>query len=217
MDGNRRWAKKHHRPSLEGHRAGYRTFKKIAYAALDRGVKVLSVWAFSTENWKRTKREVGFLMSLMEWVLKEEIAEFAHNNVKLVVTGRLHELSPRLQKLIADTMNLTRNNTRGTLNVLVNHGGQAEIVDAVRALARSKPDPESIAADLISQHLYHPELPDPELVIRTSGEQRLSGFMLWQTAYSELVFSEKLWPDFTPRDLDACLAEYARRERRFGK
>lgn len=216
MDGNRRWARKHGKPSLEGHRAGYKTFKKVAYAALDRGVKVLSVWAFSTENWKRTKREVQFLMQLMEWVLKEEIAEFAQNNVRLIVTGRVHELSSRLQKLIADTMNLTRNNTRGTLNVMVNYGGRAEIVDAVRAIARAKLDPDSIDADLISQHLYQPELPDPDLIIRTSGETRTSGFMLWEGEYSEYVFSDKLWPDFTTKDLDAALAEYARRDRRYG-
>jgi undecaprenyl diphosphate synthase len=216
MDGNRRWARKHGKPSLEGHRVGYQTFKKIAYTALDRGVKVLSAWAFSTENWKRTKREVQFLMRLMEWVLKEEIAEFSRNNVRLVVTGRLHELSPRLQKLIADTMNLTRNNTRGILNVMVNYGGRAEIVDAVRAIARAKPDPDRIDADMISKHLYRPELPDPDLIIRTSGELRLSGFMPWQSEYSEYVFSDKLWPDFTPKDFDMALAEYARRDRRFG-
>jgi len=217
MDGNRRWAKKHGKPSLEGHRQGYRTFKKIAYAALDRGVRVLSAWAFSTENWKRTKREVQFLMNLLEWVLKEEIAEFAQNNVKLLVTGRLHELSPKLQKLIAETMNLTRDNTRGILNVMVNYGGHAEIVDAVRAITLAKPDAETIDERLIAAHMYRPDLPNPDLVIRTSGEQRTSGFMPWQTNYSELIFSQKLWPDFTPRDLDSCLAEFARRERRYGK
>ncbi len=216
MDGNRRWARKHGKPSLEGHRVGYQAFKKVAYAALDRGVKVLSAWAFSTENWKRTKREVQFLMRLMEWVLKEEIAEFSRNNVRLVVTGRLHELSPRLQKLIADSMNLTRNNTRGILNVMVNYGGRTEIVDAVRAIARAKLDPDKIDAALISKHLYQPELPDPDLIIRTSGELRLSGFMPWQGEYSELIFSDKLWPDFTPKDFDVALAEYARRDRRFG-
>lgn len=217
MDGNRRWAKQHGRPAMEGHRAGYRTLKTIGDAALDRGVKVLTVWAFSTENWKRTKREVQFLFRLMEWVLREEVADFHRRGVRLVVTGRIHEMSKRLQSLIADAMNLTRENTRGVLNVLINYGGRAELVDTVRAIVRAKPDADQVDEAMVSAHLYRPELPAPELVIRTSGEQRLSGFMPWQTEYSELVFSEKLWPDFTTKDLDACLSEYRRRERRYGK
>lgn len=216
MDGNRRWARKRGKPALEGHRQGYLTLKKIGDAALDRGIKCLTVWAFSTENWKRTKREVQFLMNLLEWVLREEIAEFNRKNVRLVVTGRVHELSAKLQKLIADAMNLTRQNTRGILNILLNYGGRTELVDAVRAIIRARPDPDSVDAKLISEHLYQPDIPDPDLVIRTSGEMRLSGFMPWQTEYSEFLFSPKLWPDFTPSDLDACLAEYAHRDRRFG-
>lgn len=216
MDGNRRWAKQHGKPVLEGHRAGYLTLKKIGDAALDRGVKVLTVWAFSTENWKRTKREVRFLMQLFEWVLRDEIADFHRRNVRLLVTGRIHELSKGLQNLIADAMNLTRGNTRGILNVLLNYGGRTELVDAVRAILRSRPVPETVDAELISKHLYQPELPDPDLVIRPSGETRLSGFMPWQTEYSEFVFSKKLWPDFTERDLDAAIKEYHRRDRRFG-
>ncbi len=217
MDGNRRWARKHGKPTLEGHRVGYQTLKKIGDAALERGVKILSVWAFSTDNWKRAKREVTFLMGLLEWVLKEEIAEFHRKDVKLLVTGRIHELSARLQNLIADAMNLTRENTHGILNVLLNYGGREEIVDAVRAIVRAKPEAESVDERLIEKHLYRSELPDPDLIIRTSGEQRLSGFMPWQLAYSELVFVDKLWPDFTPKDLDAALEEFRRRERRFGK
>ncbi|MBI4092641.1 MAG: di-trans,poly-cis-decaprenylcistransferase [Candidatus Kerfeldbacteria bacterium] len=216
MDGNRRWARKNSIPALEGHRAGYKTLKKIGDAALDRGIKFLTVWAFSTENWKRAKREVSFLMNLLEWVLREEIAEFNRKNVRLLVTGRIHELSTRLQKLVADAVNLTRDNTRGALNVLLNYGGRAEIVDAVRAIVRAKPDADSVDETLITKHLYQPDIPEPDLVIRTSGEHRLSGFMPWQTEYSEYVFSEKLWPDFTAKDLDAALEEYRRRERRFG-
>jgi undecaprenyl diphosphate synthase len=188
----------------------------IGDTALDRGVKYLTVWAFSTENWKRAKREVSFLLHLFEWALREEIAEFHRKNVKFVVTGRLYELSEKLQTLIEDAMNLTRNNTRGVLNVLMNYGGRAELVDAIRAIVRSRQDPELIDEKLISQHLYHPEIPDPDLVIRTSGEHRISGFMPWQTEYSEFVFSEKLWPDFTPHDFDLAIEEYARRDRRFG-
>ncbi len=217
MDGNRRWAKKHRQPALEGHRAGYLTLKKIGDAALDRGVKILTVWAFSTENWKRAKREVQFLMNLLEWVLRDEIAEFHRKNVRLMVTGRVHELSSRLQKLVTDAVNLTRDNRRGVLNVLLNYGGRGEIVDAVRAIVRAKPDPETVDARLIGQHLYQPNLPDPDLVIRTSGEYRLSGFMPWQTEYSELVFSDKLWPDFTPADLDAAINDFQQRDRRFGR
>ncbi len=216
MDGNRRWAKKHRKPALEGHREGYRTLKRIGDAALERGIKYLTVWAFSTENWKRTKREVAFLMNLLEWVLREEVAEFHRKKVRLVVTGRVHELSGKLQKLIADAVNLTRDNTRGVLNILLNYGGRAEIVDALRTIVRSRPDPDSVDAGLIAKHLYQPDIPDPDLVIRTSGEMRLSGFMPWQTEYSELIFSPKLWPDFTAHDLDACIAEYADRDRRFG-
>lgn len=216
MDGNRRWARKHGKPQLEGHRVGYQTLKKIGDAALDRGIKYLTVWAFSTENWKRTKREVTFLMRLLEWVLREEVAEFNRKGVKLMVTGRIHELSSRLQKLIADATNLTRDNTRGVLNVLLNYGGRTEIVDAVRAIVRARPDPDSVDAGLISKHLYQPDIPDPDLVIRTSGEYRLSGFMPWQSEYSEYVFSEKLWPDFSTKDFDDALKEYSRRDRRFG-
>ncbi|MFH0829002.1 MAG: polyprenyl diphosphate synthase [Candidatus Kerfeldbacteria bacterium] len=216
MDGNRRWARKHGKPALEGHRIGYQTLKRIGDAALDRGVKYLSVWAFSTENWKRAKREVQYLMRLLEWVLREEVADFHRKNVRLVVTGRIHELSTRLQNLVADAMNLTRQNTGGVLNVLLNYGGRTELVDAIRAIVRSKPDPDRIDTSLISKHLYQPDIPDPELIIRTSGEMRLSGFMAWQAEYSEFVFSPKLWPDFTPKDFDEALAEYSRRERRFG-
>ncbi len=217
MDGNRRWARKRGLVPYQGHRAGYQTLKRIGDAALERGVKVLSVWAFSTDNWKRAKREVTFLLHLLEWVLREEIAEFHRKGVRLMVTGRLHELPKKLQSLIADATNLTRQNTRGILNVLLNYGGREELTDAVRAIVRSKPDPETVDERLIGGHLYSPELPEPEFVIRTSGEQRLSGFMPWQLTYSELYFSDKLWPDFTARDLDVALAEFARRQRRFGK
>ncbi|MBI4426249.1 MAG: di-trans,poly-cis-decaprenylcistransferase [Candidatus Kerfeldbacteria bacterium] len=216
MDGNRRWARKHRQPAFEGHRAGYRTLKRIGDVALERGIKYLTVWAFSTENWHRAKREVQFLLNFVEWVLREELVEFHRKGVHLVVTGRLHELSAKLQKLISDAMNLTRDNTRGVLNVLLNYGGRAEIVDAVRAIVRAQPDPDSVNAELIASHLYHPEIPNPDLIIRTSGELRLSGLMPWQAEYSELIFVEKLWPDFTARDFDACLAEFARRDRRFG-
>jgi undecaprenyl diphosphate synthase len=217
MDGNRRWARKRGKPAFEGHRAGYQTLKKIGDVALERGVKYLTVWAFSTENWQRAKREVQFLLNFVEWILREEVAEFHRKGVRLVVSGRLHELSAKLQKLITDAMNMTRDNKRGVLHVLFNYGGRAEIVDAVRAIVRARPDADAIDETLIAAHLYHPEIPDPDLVIRTSGEQRLSGLMPWQVEYSELHFSPKLWPDFTVKDFDEALRDYESRQRRYGR
>lgn len=216
MDGNRRWAKKRGLPSLEGHRRGYATFKKVGEWCLDRSIDILTVYAFSTENWNRSKKEVNYLMKLLSLALSSEVDDLHRKNIRISVIGRVKELPKHLQKHIASAMELTKNNTRGTLQLAINYGGRLEIVDAVKKVMRTAKSVSAITEASLSEAMYTAQQPDPDLIIRTSGEQRLSGFLAWQGVYSELLFVEKNWPDFNERDLDSALAEFSRRQRRFG-
>lgn len=216
MDGNRRWAKKRGLPTLESHRRGYETFKRVGEWCLDRGVEILTVYAFSTENWNRSKKEVNYLMKLLSLALSSEVDDLHRKNIRISVIGRVKELPQHLQKHIAKAMSLTKNNTRGSLQLAVNYGGRLEILDAVKKVIRTAKNASAITEKSLSEAMYTAHQPDPDLIIRTSGEQRLSGFLAWQGVYSELLFIKKNWPDFSERDLDDALAEYGRRQRRFG-
>lgn len=216
MDGNRRWAKRRGLPSLVGHRRGYNTFKKVGEWCLDRGIEILTVYAFSTENWNRSKKEVGYLMRLLEQALTRDLDELHRKNIRISVIGRVKELPARLQVRIAEAMELTKKNTRGTLQLAINYGGRAEIVDAMKRIYRTAKSASRITEASVAEAMYTAGQPDPDLIIRTSGEQRTSGFLAWQGVYSELLFIDRMWPDFSERDLDAALAEFKRRQRRFG-
>ena len=217
LDGNRRWAKEHGVPVAQGHRQGYKNLKTVARAALKYGVRYVSAYAFSTENWSRDKQEVSDLMKMIKWVLRHELKDFHKENIRLRVIGSKARLGTALLTAIHDAEKLTADNTGGTLLICLDYGGQQEIVDAVKALAANGINPADITAEMIGQHLYAPDVPPLDLVIRTSGEQRLSNFMTWETAYSELQFSDKNWPEFNESDLVAAIEKYGRTQRRFGK
>lgn len=216
LDGNRRWAKAHDLPVIEGHRQGFVTAKQLGLALFDQGIEYVSAYVFSSENWKRSKDEVSQLMKLFLWVAKHEIKELHKDNIRLRIIGSKLRLGKALLKALHEAEELTKDNSRGTLLLCLDYGGQQEIVEAVKAIAAQGVAPEEITAELISQHLYAPDVPPCDLIIRTSGEQRLSNFMLWRAAYSELMFTETLWPDMTEAELRSMLDEYARRQRRFG-
>jgi undecaprenyl diphosphate synthase len=220
MDGNGRWAKQRGLPRLEGHRRGVETVRKINYAARDMGVKVLTLYAFSTENQLRPADEVGGLMMLLELYLKNELKTFVRDRIGLRTIGRIDGLPAGVQRHLAESVEATKAYTDFVLVLALNYSSRTEVVDAARryaaavAAGREKPGDESWAG--FRQYLYTADLPDPDLVIRTSGEQRVSNFLLMQAAYAEFVFSPVLWPDFSKDDLAAALAEYGRRERRYG-
>jgi undecaprenyl diphosphate synthase len=216
MDGNGRWARLRGRPHSFGHRAGVRAIKRVMYGCEEVGIKVLSVYAFSTENWSRPRAEVRALMRLFHQTLRREFDELHERGIRIVVSGRKWELSPAMQEEIAEAEEQTRDNANGVLNVCLNYGGRAELVDAVRSLITAGIGPEEVDESVLAAHLYHPELPDPDLIIRTAGENRLSNFLLWESAYSELHVTDTLWPDFDLEDLKRAVADYARRVRRFG-
>jgi undecaprenyl diphosphate synthase len=216
MDGNGRWARSRHRPRLEGHRAGLNAIRRVMTASDALGVEILSLYAFSTENWTRPRTEVTGLMRLFSQTLDREIAELHAKGVQVRITGRRDKLSPTLLRKIEQAEALTRDNHRRVLNLLINYGGRAEIVDAVRRLVRAGQDPDAISEAEVGANLYNPDLPDPELVIRTAGEQRISNFLIWETAYSEFHFTDRLWPDFEEADIREAIAAYSNRERRFG-
>lgn len=217
-DGNRRWARKRGVVAEEGHSAGRENFKRILAHCEKRGVKVLTVFGFSTENWKRSKEEVNFLMRLFEEGLsnKEDIEQFQRAGVRIKIIGQKEKLAKSLQKVIKEIEALTKNNKKFHLNLAVSYGGQWDILQVVRRIIKDRVPSEKVTKELFGSYLSTAGLPPPDLVIRVGGEKRLSNFLLWQAAYSELYFSEKLWPDFNERDLDIALEEYARRERRFG-
>jgi undecaprenyl diphosphate synthase len=216
MDGNGRWARRRGRPASFGHRAGVRAIKPVLQACEDLGVHVLSIYAFSTENWTRPRAEVRALMRLFHETMQREIDEMHRRGVKIVVSGRREDLSPRMRERIDEAMARTAKNTNGVLNVCLNYGGRAEVVDAVKAIVKDGLQPDEVDEDAISARMYQPSLPDPDLIIRTAGEHRVSNFLLWQGTYAEIVVTETLWPDFGPEDLKAALREYASRSRRFG-
>lgn len=219
MDGNGRWAKIHNVPRKIGHREGAKAFNKIAEYAQTIGIEYLTVYAFSTENWKRSKEEVDALMSLLESYL-EKLDEFAKKNIRLIVLGDMGPLSPSLVKKIKLAEEQSKNNTGMTVNIALNYGGRDELVNAVKKIAtfceKGELSSNDITEKMISENLYTGHQPDPDVIIRPSGEKRLSNFLLWQAAYAELVFMDVLWPDFSERDLDKAIVEYANRDRRFG-
>jgi undecaprenyl diphosphate synthase len=216
MDGNGRWARRHGRPHSFGHRAGVRAMKRVMYACEDLGIHILSVYVFSTENWARPRAEVRALMRLFHESIQREFDELNQRGIRILVSGRRDELSQRMQDRIADAEERTAQNPSGVLNVCLNYGGRAEIVDACRSLIASGVPSEVVDERLLASRLYHPDLPDPDLIIRTAGEHRLSNFLLWQAAYAELHVTDTLWPDFDEGDLQRALADYQSRVRRFG-
>lgn len=216
MDGNRRWAKERNLLTLEGHRKGYEKMKQAPGWFFSRGVEIISVYAFSTENWNRSREEVNYLMKLLGQALIEELEELNNKGYKILISGRISELPGDLPELCDKVINQTKNNTKGTLNICLNYGGRAEIIDAVQKMIKNGVEPEQIHEGMIKKYLYNGDLPDPDIIVRTSGEQRISGFMLWQSAYSELMFMKKYWPEFEEIDVETILKEYAVRNRRFG-
>ena len=213
MDGNRRWARKRGWPTLKGHQAGYEKMRQVGDWCLNKGIKILTVYAFSTENWNRSKREISYLMKLLKRAMTVEVKEMHQKNIQVRVIGRTTELSKDLQKSIKAAVKMTKNNTKGIFNFAINYGGKPEIVDSVKKILRKK---LPINEKNISANLYTGDLPEPEIIIRTSGEYRLSNFLTWQSSYSELFFVKKHWPDFKEKDLDSILKEYKSRNRRFG-
>jgi undecaprenyl diphosphate synthase len=212
MDGNGRWAKKRHLPRALGHKKGVETVRQIVRHAATTGLEALSLYAFSSENWKRPEEEISDLMGLLRSFIKSDIDEFAANDVRLKILGDYKMLAADIVTLIEDAMARTAHNTRTTLAVALNYGSQDELARAAaRAAAKGKITPAAIEAELDTA-----DLPPLDLLIRTSGEQRLSNFMLWQAAYTELWFTETLWPDFSPAEFDRALAEFGTRERRYG-
>jgi undecaprenyl diphosphate synthase len=220
MDGNGRWAKKRGLPRTAGHAAGAEAFRKVANYCRTLGVEYLTVYAFSTENWKRSRTEVTGIMKLLGSYLREALRDMEKNHVRFRFFGDLSRLSPSLQKLCRDAENLSADYHEVQVNFCFNYGGRDEIVTAAREFARAVQEgrmkPEDLSEDLFSNYLYSAGVPDPELIIRPSGEMRTSNFLLWQSAYSEYVFMDVLWPDFGPEELDAAILEYQGRNRRFG-
>jgi undecaprenyl diphosphate synthase len=217
MDGNRRWARQRHLPAIAGHRAGVETIRKTLRAARERGVEYLTLYSFSTENWSRDPEEVTGLMGLLEETIRRETDSLVRDDVRLEVIGRLHELSPGLQRSIAGAVEATSKCAQGVMTLAFNYGGRAEIVDAVRRIVGDGLAPDAVDEAAIASRLYAPEHPDPDLLIRTGGELRVSNFLLWEVAYAEMWATPVLWPDFSISDLDDALASYAKRERRFGR
>ena len=220
MDGNGRWAKQRHLPRVEGHRQGAESVRNIVRVAGELGVKYLTLYAFSVENWSRPKDEVDTLMKYLARYLKNEIGELNRNNVRLEVIGQIYRLPEFVQEQLAKTMTALAKNNGLTLVLALSYGGRTEIVEAVRSIASKVKagtlETEDINDRVISQHLYTKNHPDPDLLIRTSGEMRVSNFLLWQISYAELVVTPTLWPDFRKEQFVEALEEYARRHRRFG-
>ncbi len=217
MDGNGRWARQRGLPRLAGHRAGTENLRRVIRRFADYGVKFLTLYAFSTENWMRPKKEVEGLLRLLRQVIRRELNHLHENGIRLLHIGRLEGLPPALQRQVKEAMELTRFNQRMTLIIAFNYGGRAEIVDAVRRLLAAGIPPEEVDERLISSFLYTNDLPDPDLIIRTGGEMRLSNFLLWQGAYAEFYSTSVYWPDFDENDIDQALLAYANRKRRFGR
>lgn len=216
VDGNRRWAKQHKLSAYEGHLAGYDTIQKVIMATFGAGIKFVSIYVFSTENWTRSKGEINKIMELVFKLLTSDLPIFEDKNIKLKILGSRDRLSKNILKAISNAEARTANNKVGTLAVCLNYGGQTEIVDAVKEIIRSGFSPDDINIELIEQNLYAPEIPPIDIIIRTSGEQRLSNFMLWRAAYSEIMFIDKMWPDMTKDDVADIIKEYSKRSRRFG-
>ena len=217
MDGNGRWAKRRLMPRVAGHRKGVEALRGVIRACAGRGISHLTVFAFSSENWRRPQEEVTLLMELFMRALENEVAKLHENGIRFRVIGDLSGFSERIQTLIRDAQTLTGNNTRLTFTVAANYGGRWDVAQAVKKLLAEGATAEQIDEDALSRHLSMAGEPEPDLFIRTGGEQRISNFLLWQLAYTELYFTEALWPDFDAKQLDAAIASYRARERRFGR
>jgi undecaprenyl diphosphate synthase len=220
MDGNGRWAQKHHLPRLSGHEAGRKSVKEVVQAAIHHGIRYLTLYAFSVENWQRPREEVQGLMGLLRGVLREELKEMGKQGIRLRMIGRKQDLPVAVREELEVAMEDTNGNTKLDLILALSYGSRVEITEAVQAVAREVKvgalDPEAISEKTVSDHLYTREIPDPDLLIRTSGEMRISNFMLWQISYAEIHVTPVLWPDFGKKEFELALADYAARERRFG-
>jgi len=217
MDGNGRWAKERRLPRLAGHNAGGDNIHPVVKIFADYGVKYLTLYMFSTENWNRPRIEVAGLLSLLARKIDQETQAFHQENIRLVHLGRLDRLSQKLREKVQAAVELTKNNTGLTLCLAFDYGGRDEIVQAARRIASAGISVNNIDESVLARYLYNPDIPDPDLIIRTGGESRLSNFLLWQAAYSELYFTPVLWPDFGRKDVEEALSEYKLRQRRFGK
>jgi undecaprenyl diphosphate synthase len=217
MDGNGRWAKKRGLPRLVGHNVGGDNIRPVVKIFANYGVKYLTLYMFSTENWNRPKIEVAGLLSLLAKKIDQETQAFHQENIRLIHLGRLDRLSQKLREKVQAAVELTKNNTGLTLCLAFDYGGRDEIVQAARHIASAGIPGNNIDEPVFARYLYNPDIPDPDLVIRTGGDSRLSNFLLWQAAYSELYFTPVLWPDFGLKDVEEALSEYKRRQRRFGK
>ena len=216
MDGNGRWAQEKGMDRIFGHKEGAKSAKKVIEACSDLNINYLTLYAFSTENWNRPQFEVDSLMSLLSSMLKNEIKELERNNIVFNVVGRVEDLPKSVQNIISDVIDRTKHNTGLILSLALSYGGRQEIIDAVNKIIVSKKS-EIIDEEIVKNNLYCPEIPDPDLIIRTAGEYRLSNFLLWQSAYSELFVSKKNWPDFKKKDLMEALKDFENRDRTFGK
>lgn len=217
MDGNGRWAAARGLPRLAGHRAGTENLRPVIRACVEFGIQYLTIYAFSTENWGRPQEEVEGLMHIIEDVIDKELLELHEEGVRLRHIGRLEQLNPGLRDKVLHAVELTKNNTRLNLNIAFNYGGRDEIVCAIRAMLRDGVKPEDVNEPLIGQYLFTADTPDPDLIVRTSGEMRISNFLIWQGAYSELYVTNAYWPDFDKEELRKALVDYGQRERRFGR
>jgi len=216
MDGNGRWARSRGLPRLAGHRAGTENIRRILEACVEHGIKILTLYAFSTENWGRPNAEVRGIMRILEQTIDRELPELHQNGVQLRHIGRLEGIAEKLRQKVHEAIELTKDNDRIILNVAFNYGGRTEIVDAVRRIVESGVDPDRLDEELFGQYLYTVGLPDPDLIIRTAGELRMSNFLIWQGAYAEYYATLTYWPDFDEEELHSALLEYSNRERRFG-
>ena len=217
MDGNRRWAKEHLLPSMMGHKKGVDALKKVTRACDDFGIKYLTLYAFSTENWNRKKEEVDFLMDLLATTLKNELKELNENNVKMNFIGNLKALNQNLQNILSNSIETTKNNTGVVLTVAINYGARDEIVHAIKKMMDDNLKSQDIDEEVVSKYLYTSDIPDPDLLIRTSGEKRISNYLLWQIAYSEIYITNAYWPEFDKEKLALAIEEFANRQRRWGK
>ena len=217
MDGNGRWARSRGLPRMAGHRAGVDNLRRIIEAAVEYGIKYLTIYAFSTENWKRPPAEVKGLINILEDVIDRELKSLNENGVQLRHIGRLEQLKPELQDKVKQAIKMTEKNDRLILNVAWNYGGRDEIVCAIKEMISEGIQPEEITESLVGRYLFTSDSPDPDLIIRTSGEMRVSNFLIWQGAYSEWYATATYWPDFDPEELLEALRVYAQRERRFGR
>jgi len=215
LDGNRRWAKERGLPTLEGHRRGQKAVEKAIKACKDRGIKILTLFVFSTENWQRSSKEVSYLMKLLNTALdKKNIQKFSKEGIRIKIIGERNKFSDELKWRIGEAERITKGNDVMTVNMALSYGGRAELTQAIKNIVEKKIPPEKITEEVISRNLW---TSDVDLIIRTGKAQRISNFLIWQAAYSELYFCPKYWPDFNEKDLDEALADYANRQRSFGK